>query len=166
MRAHITRYAWPLFVVLMLTGCASTNDEVNWRVESCCPSVTASTFTLETGQVPPFLETILRANVYAAMAGEGFQPVGESADLRVVLRYEQDNLATLARQRGQDERVSEAGDVRYVAPIVVEMYDNDGLMFEGSIDKFHDVSPGEYMHTGNASVEIYEALVALLDILR
>lgn len=152
-----------ILFVLLLASCASTNSGVGANTVTCCPGSDAKTFTLETEQVPGFLEQLLKSNLSTVLAIKGLQPVSENADLNVTLRYEQDDLAMAERHDDFDERVSEGGDVRYVARIVVSMTSTAGdVVFQGSVQRIHEISPGEYMHTGRASSAIFAAFQQML----
>jgi len=150
-----------LLICLVLTGCAAGGDSISAGVTQCCPDADASTYQLVTENLPAFLAPIVINNVHAALAAAGYQQV-DAGELVVTVRYEQDNLAMNTRLSGMDERVSEGGDVRYVARVVIELRDRAGeLRFQGAIDRLHEVSPGEYMHTGRASLAIFDALTEL-----
>jgi hypothetical protein len=152
-----------LIVLLFLAGCASTTGDVGATVKTCCPGSQAQSFAIETRHVPPFLNKLLASNLSTVLAMKGLQPVEKEADLKVIVSYEQEDLAIAVRQNDFDERVSEGGDVRFVAKIVVQMRDPMGeLVFDGSVQRIHEVSPGEFMHTGVASVAIFEAFQAML----
>ena len=155
-----------LLICLVLTGCAVGGNSVSAGATQCCPDADASTYHLVTENLPAFLAPIVVNNVHAALAAAGYQQV-EAGELLVTVRYEQDNLAMNTRLSGMDERVSEGGDVRYVARIVIELRDDAGeVKFQGAIDRLHEVSPGEYMHTGRASLAIFDALTDMFRDLR
>ena len=152
-----------LLSVIFLGSCASTNSGVGASTEQCCPGSEYMTFSVDTLQVPGFLEDLLKSNLSTVLAFKGLQPVSGNADLRVVISYQQDDLAMAERHDDFDERVSEGGDVRYVAKIVVEMFAGSGeRVFSGSVQRIHEVSPGEYMHTGRASSAIFSAFEEML----
>jgi hypothetical protein len=152
-----------LLISLILAGCASTNSGVGASSSVCCPGIEYQTFTVSTQSVPGFLEPLLKSNLSTVLSIKGLQPVEQGADLEVTIGYEQDDLAIAAPRDDFDERVSEGGDVRYIARIVVTMTDTSGeKLFEGSVQRIHEVSPGEYMHTGRASAAIYAAFEEML----
>ena len=150
-----------LLIVIFLSGCAATSN-VGSTIVTCCPGSDAESFTIEASRVPPFLENLLVSNLSTVLAMKGLQPVDHEADLRVLVTYDQEDLAIAIRQNDFDERVSEGGDVRFVAKIVVEIRDaSNQLVFDGSVQRIHEVSPGEYMHTGVASVAIFDAFQSM-----
>ncbi len=152
-----------ILLASLLTGCVSSNGEIGASVETCCPKPAADTFSIETVKVPKFLETLMITNLSSVLSANGLQPLERNAALKVTVSYEQDELPIASRFSNFDERVSEGGDVRFVARIIVEVRDEAGqLVFDGSIDRIHEVSPGEYMHTGPASIAIHDAFQALL----
>ena len=156
-----------LVLCLFLVGCTNSGRDIAVRVGECCPLEEAATFVLKTQNIPGFLEPIFASNLKAVLAASGFQPVETGSDVIVIMRYEQDELSSGLPHDAFEEGVSEGEDVRFVARIVVEMEDVNGVkMFSGAIDRIHNISPGEYMHTGNASKVIYEALAELLKDLR
>ncbi|MBT4492271.1 MAG: hypothetical protein HOC70_03440 [Gammaproteobacteria bacterium] len=152
-----------ILLASLITGCVSSGGDVGSSVETCCPKPTADTFSIEPVNLPKFLETLMVTNLSSVLSEKGLQPLDRNATLKVRLSYRQDELPMAGRFSNFDERVSEGGDVRFVARIVIEMRDEVGkLVFDGSIDRIHEVSPGEYMHTGPASVAIYDAFQSLL----
>ncbi len=88
----------------------------------------------------------------------------EDPDLEVVLRYEQENLPQAERPDDFEGHISPGGNFRYVARVRVNVFDGTSgdLVFSGSVQRIHDVDPGEYMHTGNASLAIFQAFTRLL----
>ena len=151
-----------LVTMLFLAGCQSLDTSVQWSVEHCCTKTDGHSFMLVDQGVPAFLKPLLSANVTSALLNKGYYPIAEDADLIVVIGYEQDDLPINERSTATDETVSEAGDIRFVARISVEISTAEKeQVFKGSIYRSHEVSANEYMHTGRASREIYNTLTRL-----
>ncbi len=150
--------------LLLLASCVSNPSGVSSSTESCCVEGVYKTFEYESRSIPIFLESLIASNLSTALAIKGLQPVDENGDLVARVSYVQEDLPIAARYDDFDERVSEGGDVRFVAKIVVELVDakSNETVFSGSIQRIHEVSPGEYMHTGRASLAIFEAFSDLL----
>ena len=150
--------------LLLIASCVSNPSGIGSTVTTCCPDSGYETFELETYQIPSFLESLIASNLRTVLAIKGLQPVSGNGDLAVRIIYEQENLAIAARYDDFDERISEGGDVRFVARITVEMKDRktNEIVYKGSIQRIHEVSPGEYMHTGRASVAMFDAFSAML----
>jgi hypothetical protein len=53
---------------------------------------------------------------------------------------------------------------RFVAKIMIEIRDNstNEVVWAGQIQRIHDVGPGEYMHTGKASIPLLDAFTQVL----
>ena len=154
-----------LSLVILLNGCVTSQSNIGASVTLCCPAKSHETFELETVRVPRFMSDLLAANLGTVLAIKGLQPVTEHGDLKVRISYLQEDLAMAVRLDDFDERVSEGGDVRFIAEILVEMVDQETreTVFSGSIKRIHDVSPGEYMHTGRASEAIFESFSELFE---
>ncbi|MDA1299541.1 MAG: DUF4136 domain-containing protein [Proteobacteria bacterium] len=146
-----------LFGLIALAGCAS--NSVVSHMDTCCPGSDTRTFSVSADGIPAFLGPIMVSNFSVALASRGFQPVDDGGDLLVTLRYEQEDLTDDRTRSNFDERISPGGDVRFVARMVIEMVDTSTgkLVFRGNIHRVHDVSPGEFMHVGRASMALLEA---------
>jgi hypothetical protein len=146
-----------LGLILLLAGCA--NNMVESYVDVCCPEPGYRTFSVEAKHIPAFLGPIMVSNFNVAFASHGLQPMEEGGDLSVLLRFEQDDLTVPRPISDFDERIAPGGDVRFVARIAIEVTDvrTDKMIWSGGIHRLHDISPGEYMHTGRASVALLEA---------
>ena len=144
-------------VSVLLSGCAS-NSIVSY-VDVCCPEAAYTTFSVEAKNIPAFLGPIMVSNFSVALAARGLQPVESDADLLVRLSFEQEDLTAPRPGSGFDERISPGGDVRFVARMVIEAHDTKSgeLVWSGGVHRLHDVSPGEYMHTGRASIDLLDA---------
>lgn len=152
-------------LLLLLASCVSNPSGVSSTTMACCPDSSYRTFELQTRHIPLFLESLVASNLSTALAIKGLQPVDQGGELIARVSYEQEDLPIAARFDDFDERVSEGGDVRFIAKIVVEFIDKETseIVFRGSIQRIHEVSPGEYMHTGRASLAIFDAFSELLE---
>ena len=114
--------------------------------------------------IPAFLGPLMVSNFSVALAARGLQPVMQDADLDVVLKYVQTNLIQNNAKDDFDESLSPGGDVRFIAKIVFEIKDagSGKMVWSGSIQRTHNISPGEYMHTGRASISLLDSFMELL----
>lgn len=114
--------------------------------------------------MPEFLKPLILANFDAALFSRGLVR-DEDSDLHAVIRYRQLDLSEGSPSgASRKEQVSPGGNVRFIARVEVDIFDSVTRepVFRGSIQRIHDVDPGEYMHTGQASGAIYEAFSQLL----
>jgi hypothetical protein len=153
-----------LLMSLFLAGCQSVESGVQLSVDFCCTETDAHSFQLVDEGIPPFLGPLLSANVTSALLNKGYYPQEENADLIVVVSFESDGLPILAQTSPFDEIMSESGDLRFMAGINIEISSMAGVpVFQGTIYRSHDVSANEYMHTGRASMAMFEALTRLFE---
>ncbi len=89
----------------------------------------------------------------------------DHADLQVILRYVQTDLTSASARDDFDERIAPGGEVLFIAKIEVDVRDvkTGDIIWSGDIQRRHEVSPGEFMHTGRASVSLLEAFNELLE---
>ena len=151
-----------LLILFLISGCASNTSGIGSNVSHCCADENYRTFTVVTDAMPGFLEPVMLNAFGTAFTAEGLQPVAENGDVSVVLRYEQDDLTEVQVRDDFSERTAPGGDVRYLARVVIEMTDGEKLVWAGSIQRTHTVSPGEYMHTGEASTALLTAFQNVL----
>jgi uncharacterized protein YoaH (UPF0181 family) len=87
------------------------------------------------------------------------------ADLTVELSYEQENLSVDNKRDSFAEHVATGDALRFVAKIMIEIRDNstNEVVWAGQIQRIHDVGPGEYMHTGKASMPLLDAFTQVLE---
>ena len=154
-------------VGLWLGGCSSLQSDIGTRVITCCPTADYDSFTISTADMPAFLGPIMVSNFSVALASHGLQPVDEHAgpaDLTVVMRYEQENLSLDRTTDDFEERIAMGDSQRFVAKIITEIHETGAnkLVWSGQLQRIHDVAPGEYMHTGKASVALLEAFTRVL----
>ncbi len=163
-RSECIRKSGLLVLVLILTACTSNPSGIGTHVISCCANRSYETFDVTAVDIPAFLGPLMVSNFSVAFAGRGMQPVSDGGDLNVILRFEQVDLARPEIRDDFDERISPGGEVRFIARIIIDMKDakTGETVWSGSIQRTHDISPGEYMHTGRASVALLDAFSALL----
>ena len=153
-----------LLMSLFLAGCQSAPSGVQLSVDFCCTETNAHSFQLVDEGIPPFMEPLLTANVTSALLSKGYYPAEDNADLIVVVSFESDGLPMSARTSPLDEIMSESAEIRFMARINIEISSVNGKpVFRGAIYRIHDVSANEYMHTGRASKEVFEALIDLFE---
>jgi len=127
--------------------------------------------------MPAFLGPIMTSNFSVALASHGLTPQtqsGDSADfskkdfsstdLVAELRYQQDNLTEEVTRDDFAEHLALGEAQRFVAKIMIEIRDTqtNEVVWSGQIQRLHDVGPGEYMHTGKASIALLEAFTQVL----
>lgn len=152
---------------LWLGGCTTLQSDIGTRVITCCPTANYQSFTITTADMPAFLGPIMVSNFSVALASHGLQPVDEQAgpaELAVVIRYEQENLSPDHTDDDFEEHIAMGDSLRFVAKIVIAISETDSnkLIWSGQLQRIHDVAPGEYMHTGKASVALLEAFTQVL----
>ncbi len=159
------RYALILCFVVLVSACTSTGSGITTTTNACCANADYQSFTVEAVDIPAFLGPLMVSNFSVAFASHGLQPVQQDGDLQVLLRYEQTDLSESVEHDDFDERIEGGGEVRFIARMVVDMKDpaTGDTVWSGSIQRIHDVSPGEYMHTGRASLALLEAFTLLLE---
>lgn len=157
--------ALTLVACLILASCASQPGKIGVSTDACCANDSYQTFTVTPHQIPAFLGPLMVSNFSVALAAKGLQPVETDGDLKINLRYEQDDLDRTPPPDGFDGRTEPGDGADFIARIVVEMFDaNSGeLVWSGSIQRLHHVSPGEYMHTGRASIALFDAFMEMLE---
>jgi hypothetical protein len=115
-------------------------------------------------EIPVFLGPLMASNFSVALSHHGLQPVARDPDLVVALRYVQNNLKQHRQRNDFEERISTGDSERFAVRIRIEFRDatTKELVWSGYIERIHDVGPGEWMHTGRASVAIYDSFVEVL----
>ena len=154
-----------LFSLFTLSACVSSSRGIDvTAAEGFAPS-TLKSFHVIADQIPAFLGPIIVSNFSVAMAEQGMQPVSEGGDAVATLRLEQIPMNEARARDDFEESVDDGGETRFMARIVVEIRAAGGnkILWQGSIQRIHTVRPGDYMHTGRASVSFLEAFRELLD---
>jgi len=151
--------------LFLLISCTSIPSRISSYVNVCCADPDYVTFSVTPKNIPAFLGPIIVSNFIVALAGHDLQPVSEDADLHVELRYEQLNLDLKEIHDDFMEHLSSGGDARFIAQIAVDMRDGKTgeIVWSGGIRRIHDVNPGEYMHTGRASMAFLDSFHKLLE---
>ncbi|MEX2365157.1 MAG: hypothetical protein WD601_01030 [Pseudohongiellaceae bacterium] len=140
------------------------NSRIDTAVTHCCGDGGQKTFTVHAEDIPAFLGPLMVSNFSVAFANLGMQPVQEDGDLEVELRYEQDNLSRDRKRDDFDEAIATGDSMRFFARIAIDVRDatTGNLVWSGQIQRLHTVGPGDYMHTGPASIAIFEAFTRVL----
>ena len=158
-------YPWSILLsFLVFTGCATA--PIDSEVTSTNKVATYDSFSLTTENIPAFLGPIITSNFSVAMAGKGLQPTTpkDKPDLNIVLKYQQVDLGGGANEIDGHDRVTMDDSLRFVARIVIEIREagKSDVIWSGHVQRIHDVTPGEWMHTGNASVAFLDAFNKVL----
>lgn len=159
-------YLLSLTMLVLLGGCATDNSRIDTIVTRCCDTGSIPrTFTVTARDIPAFLGPLMVSNFSVAFANIGMQPVEQDPELLVTLRYEQINLAAEQQRDDFAERVGAGDAERFYARIIIEVKDaaSASLLWSAHVQRLHDVGPGDYMHTGVASIAIYEAFTQVLE---
>lgn len=153
-----------LLLVLLLMGCTTNYLGISVSGGEGSNVAELETFEVHAVDLPAFLGPILVSNFNVAMAERGMQPVMENGDAIVKLSYEQQDLETSQDHDNFDERIDQGGEARFVARVVVEMRarGSEEVLWSGSIQRLHSIRPGDYMHTGRASIALLDAFRDLL----
>ncbi|MCB1647225.1 MAG: hypothetical protein KDI36_17315 [Pseudomonadales bacterium] len=153
-----------LMLSLLAASCTTSPSGIGTHVNTCCPSASYESFTVTTTDIPAFLGPLMQSNFSVAFANHGLQPVTEEGDLAVELKYVQENLSVPVEGDTFDEHIASGDSLRFVARIVINIRekDSDDIIWSGHIQRIHDVGPGEYMHTGVASIALLDAFTEVL----
>lgn len=153
-----------LWSLLLLSGCATSYLGISVSPGQQASAVKVTTFEVQPDKLPAFLGPILVSNFSVALAERGLQPVASDGDAVVFLRYVQEDLTIEQDHDAFDERIDQGSDTRFVAKVEVEINaaSTGERIWAGSIQRLHTIRPGDYMHTGNASVALLEAFRDLL----
>ena len=156
-----------IFLCSVVSSCATGSSGIGVAVVDCCeavPTGKCSTFEVKAINLPAFLGPLMVSNFSVAFANNGLQPMVGEADLHVELIYEQEDMINEEKHADFGGHISPGGEVRFIAAIKVNIYDSptNELVWAGVLRRLHEVSPGEYMHTGRASVVLLDSFVELL----
>jgi len=152
-------------LILLVTACATDRARIDIATTTCCASPDYKTFTVTAQDIPAFLGPLMMSNFTVAFAAIGMQPVTSDGDVNVILRFEQVSRDPQDVKKDDFQEHLAAGDaMRFMARIVVDVHDGKTgkVVWSGHIQRLHDVGAGEYMHTGPASIAIYQAFQRLL----
>jgi hypothetical protein len=159
----VSKYFY-MVAILVLAGCTTVNQGITVGSGEESSLAGVRTFEVNAVNMPAFLGPIVASNFSVAMAERGFQPVGENGDAVVTLRFEQDDIGQERQRDSFDEQIDQGGDLRFVARVVADlMVKNTGSTIRlGSIQRMHTVMPGDYMHTGRASIALLQSFREML----
>jgi hypothetical protein len=129
--------------------------------------------------MPAFLGPVTVSNFSVALAAHGLKPESPPigplpgnepaarktlTDLFVELIYVQDNLTLDVRRDDFAEHIAPGDSLRFVAKVIIKVRDVDThqVVWEGQVQRLHDVGAGEFMHTGKASIALLDAFTRVL----
>jgi hypothetical protein len=155
-----SRLIKPCFTILLclaLTACVTSYDGISVKRGKGSGVGNFQTFEVRAVNLPAFLGPIIVSNFSVALAEKGPQPVNETGEALVIIRYEQANKSLIKSGVPQ-------GEARFTARIAVEVRQagSDDVLWAGYIERDHDIEAGEYMHTGRASIAMLEAFRHML----
>lgn len=155
-----------LFAVL-LASCAGSSGQIGTNLTLCCPGNYGAynDYSVEVVNVPIFLRDYLVTEFDTAFQEKGLSRDDQDADLRVVLRFNQVNLEADQEQIDPFERVETMNTtISYIAAIEIEISEaaSGDSVYAGSINRIHQVAPGEYMHEDRARTAFLQAFRAVL----
>lgn len=148
----------------VLSACQSDTSGIGYHLAICCANSGYKTFSTDTNNMPEFLKPLMVSNFQSVFSAKGMNPVDGPADLKVVLRYEQQDISVNEPHDDFEGHLQPGGKMRYLARVWVEMSDPETgkPVWSGSIQRIHDIDAGEYMHVGKASVALRIAFEKLL----
>ena len=116
------------------------------------------------GMSSAFLGPLIVSNFSVALANRGLQPVNEGGDLVAVLTYEQVDFGRMREKDAFDEPLGMDAERRFIARIAIDVRDagTGESVFKGHVQRLHDISAGEWMHTGLASQAIFQSFNEVL----
>jgi len=153
---------------LTLVACANNSPQIGTSVTLCCPGNYSeyATYSLDTQDMPLFLEDYMLAEFENAAREKGLYKGDRNSDLQITLRYKHVSLD--AEQEDIDPFIRMESinvELRYLAVIEINMVDRrtSKRVWAGQISRFHSVSPGEYMHEGDARPAFGAAFLKVLE---
>jgi hypothetical protein len=94
------------------------------------------------------------------------QPTTKSnnPDLNITLQYQQINLSKGTKENEFFDRIVMDHSLRFVARVVIDIREagKPDVIWSGHVQRVHDAAPGEWMHTGNASIAFLDAFNKVL----
>ncbi|MBL4680990.1 MAG: hypothetical protein JKY88_09745 [Pseudomonadales bacterium] len=149
---------------VILSSCATKPSSIASTVTLCCFDGQYTSFMVTTRNIPEFLVPHIVASFNSAMSIKGFQVLPANADLLIELRYEQDNLSQIRESYDFEERTASGDSLRFLARIVIDVSvkGDNRVVWSGNVERIHNVGPGEFMHTGKASVALFDAFAKVL----
>lgn len=156
-----------LALMLVLTGCAQTGMRIGNNLTLCCPGsyTQYDDYRLQTENMPLFLSGWVVEMFDSAFQEKGMNRNDQVNDLIVTLSYQHVNLNPEQQDINPFIRVEAIDDeLHYIAVINVSMRETrtGDEVWAGQVSRIHTVSPGEYMHEGNARLAFLETFRDLL----
>lgn len=164
----VHKAATVFLIALTLAACASSSPQIGTHVTLCCPGNYSeyATYSLDTRDMPLFLQDYMLEEFDSAIREKGLYKADRNSDLEITLSYKHVSLD--AEQQNIDPFIRMESinvELRYLAVIEINMVDRrtSQRVWAGEISRFHSVSPGEYMHEGDARPSFREAFLKVLE---
>lgn len=153
-----------MVLLATIAACGTSYSGIGATVVECCPERSYRSFHVDTEEMPAFLGPLMVSNFSVAFAAHGLEPVTGEADLRVLMRFEMDDLTPVVPHDPFGQSVSPSPETRFAARILVEIseWGTTEPIWVGKLERIHDLGRGQVMHTGRASIAILDAFTALL----
>lgn len=162
-----TRFVLAIIYSTLLASCAQYSTQIGSNLTVCCPGNYGEyqEYSVQTVDMPIFLQDYVTAEFDAAFAEKGLTRNDRMNDLQVLLRYNHINLSSEQESIDPFVRVEAMNvELNYVAAIDIEIRETatDDIVWAGTISRIHQVVPGEYMHEDRARPAFRQAFRALL----
>ena len=162
-----TRFILAMFCCALLASCAQYSTQIGSNLTVCCPGNYSEyqEYSVQTVDMPIFLQEYVTAEFDAAFAEKGLARNDRMNDVQVLLRYNHINLTSEQESIDPFVRVEAMNvELNYVAAIDIEIRETatNDIVWAGTISRIHQVVPGEYMHENRARPAFRQAFRALL----
>jgi len=153
-----------LFLAVFLTGCTTHYLGIGVSEPETPLSHTFQSAVVQAEDMPAFLGPVLVSNFSVALAERGVQPVMADAEAVITLRYVHKDLSVPFDRDDFGSRIDQGVDSHFVAQVVAELRatGSDEILWTGSIQRIHNIRPGDHMHLGRAYVALLNAFRDLL----
>jgi hypothetical protein len=156
-----------LSILLGLTACAQTSQQIGHSVNLCCPGNYGEykEYRLETQDIPSFLNAYVVSEFDSVFQEKGLMRNDSRNQVRITLSYQHVNLNPEQETIDPFERqLVDDVTLRYIATIVVDIRESSTgeMVWSGQINRIHTVVPGEYMHEDVARPEFAGAFREML----
>lgn len=152
------------FLTVLLTGCTTNYLGIGVSEPEYSLDTIFQSAEVRAENMPAFLGPVMVSNFSVALAEHGIQPVTDNGESVITLRYVHDDLSVPFDRDDFGSRIDQGVDSHFVARIIVELraVDSEDVLWSGSIQRIHNIRPGDHMHLGRASVAVLEAFRDLL----
>lgn len=155
-----------LLAISIIAACTSHGGGVSATQTDCCLPDTPAVYDLGSIEVPGFMQDMVEVSLHMTMQtlGHTHRRSGE-ADLFVSAYYQQLNVEAENPERpAMAEATVSSETTQFLARINITIVNQLGqTIWQGHVQRAHDVGPGEYMHRGNAANYMAQALVDLIN---